>query len=113
MIEYMVLFDPLTHTEESFVPPPGVEGGITGDTETGLLAVYEMTEDKEAAFEAAVKACPCFLRCEQTPERDRRRNGVITDLYVTSDPCFPSGSNEHQCRLRAVAAAGSSGTILT
>jgi hypothetical protein len=39
-------------------------------------------------------------------------NGVITDLYVTPNPCFPSGADEHQCRLRAVAAAGSSGTIV-
>ena len=31
---------------------------------------------------------------------------------MTPDPCFPSGSDEHQCRLRAVAAAGSSGTIV-
>jgi len=37
---------------------------------------------------------------------------VTTDLYVTSDPRFSTGLSEHQCRVRAVAAAGTSRTIV-
>lgn len=44
------------------------------------------------------------------PSKPAAETTSCIDLYVT--PCFSSASNEHQCRLRAVAAAGSSGTIV-
>src|SRR4051794_21392206 len=37
---------------------------------------------------------------------------VTTDLYVTSDPRLSTGLSEHQCRVRTVAAAGTSRTIV-
>ena len=61
----MVLFDPLTHLEESFVPPAGVEGGIVGDTDKGILAVYDVPGGEEANFEVAIQGVESLIRFQR------------------------------------------------
>jgi hypothetical protein len=53
----VVLFDPLDHTEESFVPPDGVVGGIVGDTPAGIMGVYDVPPEHGDAFDDALAAC--------------------------------------------------------
>lgn len=61
MARYMVLFDPKMHKEEDYVPPPLVDGGIQGDTEKGIMAVYEVPEFALDAFIASLDECPSVL----------------------------------------------------
>ena len=72
MPDCMVLFDPLDHTEESFVPPAGVEGGIVGDTENGIMAVYDVPVEHMEQFEAMVAECSTAVKMEWL-EQERTR----------------------------------------
>jgi hypothetical protein len=57
MPNYTVVFD-AKHTPESYVPPVGVTGGIVGEIDTGLLALYRVPKPCIKAFESSIAICP-------------------------------------------------------
>src|SRR4051794_27312315 len=94
---------------------------------TALQHQHQFQRRQGAALEACARLpCLCSFSCcfvpllgsfcrNLRPEVTRTSkllNGitaeadVTTDLYVTSDPRLSTGLSEHQCRVRAVAAAG-------
>ncbi len=72
MPKYMVLFNPLTHAENKLEPPSGVSGGPMGDTENGVLAVYDVPDAQVEQFKAAVDACSAVLKSEQLGKSGQR-----------------------------------------
>lgn len=65
MPKYMVLFNPLTHAEQKLETPPGVSGGPMGDTDNGILAVYDVPDAQVEDFLDAVEECPSVLKSKQ------------------------------------------------
>ena len=65
MPKYMVLFNPLTHAENDYIPPEFIEGGVVGDTENGLLAVYDVPDGLEATFTESIEGCETVLQVKE------------------------------------------------
>jgi hypothetical protein len=61
LFSYMVLF----RRDEGYVPPQGVEGGIMGHTDKGVMAVYRVPEVQSAAFERSLAGRAEVTKCQR------------------------------------------------